>query len=249
MTIWNSQTKQYHGVTDITVKDSEPALKITQSGTGDSLVVQDDTDPDSTPFVIDSEGYVLVGNTIKLPVTSSAYPRVQINESDTVGGGFCLQRWSASQYSAPSFQFRRSRGINIGLAGIVNSGDECMILDAFGDDGVQGIIAASIKAAIDGTPGLNDMPGRLSFFTTSDGSASLTERVRINSSGQVLIGTTTAGASKLVVNDESIQIKTAKTPSAADATGTAGQVCWDADYVYVCVATDTWKRAAIATWP
>lgn len=39
-----------------------------------------------------------------------------------------------------------------------------------------------------------------------------------------------------------------KTPSSAADTGTAGDICWDANYIYVCVATDTWKRVAIATW-
>lgn len=37
-------------------------------------------------------------------------------------------------------------------------------------------------------------------------------------------------------------------PVSASATGTAGQVAYDADYLYVCVATDTWKRVAISTW-
>lgn len=37
-------------------------------------------------------------------------------------------------------------------------------------------------------------------------------------------------------------------PASAAATGTAGTVSWDSGFVYVCVATDTWKRAAIATW-
>ena len=32
---------------------------------------------------------------------------------------------------------------------------------------------------------------------------------------------------------------------ASNATGTPGQICWDADYVYVCTATDTWKRSAL----
>ena len=38
------------------------------------------------------------------------------------------------------------------------------------------------------------------------------------------------------------------TPASASATGTAGEVAWDADYIYVCTATDTWKRVAISTW-
>lgn len=39
-----------------------------------------------------------------------------------------------------------------------------------------------------------------------------------------------------------------QTPASAAAAGVKGQVAWDASYVYVCVATNTWKRAAIATW-
>ena len=47
---------------------------------------------------------------------------------------------------------------------------------------------------------------------------------------------------------DSVRIDTAKTPASATATGTTGQIAWDADYVYVCTATDTWKRSAITTW-
>jgi hypothetical protein len=38
------------------------------------------------------------------------------------------------------------------------------------------------------------------------------------------------------------------TPASAAATGTAGQIRWDAGYIYVCTATNTWKRVAISTW-
>jgi len=37
-------------------------------------------------------------------------------------------------------------------------------------------------------------------------------------------------------------------PATSGATGTAGDIRYDADYIYVCTATNTWKRAAIATW-
>ena len=40
-----------------------------------------------------------------------------------------------------------------------------------------------------------------------------------------------------------------ETPASAGADGTAGQIAWDADYIYICTATNTWERAAIATWP
>ncbi len=37
-------------------------------------------------------------------------------------------------------------------------------------------------------------------------------------------------------------------PGSATATGTAGAIRFDSGYVYICVATDTWKRAALTTW-
>jgi lysophospholipase L1-like esterase len=38
------------------------------------------------------------------------------------------------------------------------------------------------------------------------------------------------------------------TPASASATGTTGTITWDASYIYICTATNTWKRVAIATW-
>jgi hypothetical protein len=37
-------------------------------------------------------------------------------------------------------------------------------------------------------------------------------------------------------------------PASASATGSAGTITWDSSYIYVCTATNTWKRAAISTW-
>jgi hypothetical protein len=38
------------------------------------------------------------------------------------------------------------------------------------------------------------------------------------------------------------------TPASASAAGTVGTMSWDANYIYICTATNTWKRVAIATW-
>ena len=38
------------------------------------------------------------------------------------------------------------------------------------------------------------------------------------------------------------------TPALANSTGTAGQITWNTNYVYICIAANTWKRANIATW-
>ena len=38
------------------------------------------------------------------------------------------------------------------------------------------------------------------------------------------------------------------TPASAGAAGVTGTLSWDASYIYICTATNTWKRVAIATW-
>ena len=66
--------------------------------------------------------------------------------------------------------------------------------------------------------------------------------------GAVLIGHSTFNNILLDVNDNSFRIQQSRTPASATALGNAGEICWDSNYIYVCVATDTWKRAALSTW-
>lgn len=40
----------------------------------------------------------------------------------------------------------------------------------------------------------------------------------------------------------------ATAPATAGATGTTGQIAFDATHIYVCIATNTWVRATLATW-
>jgi hypothetical protein len=37
-------------------------------------------------------------------------------------------------------------------------------------------------------------------------------------------------------------------PATATSAGRAGQIAYDASYVYICTATNTWRRAAISSW-
>jgi hypothetical protein len=64
--------------------------------------------------------------------------------------------------------------------------------------------------------------------------------------GNVGIGTTSPNA-KLDVNSTSIIIEQSNTP-ADNATCTAGTIWWDANYIYVCTASGTVKRAALSTF-
>ncbi len=52
----------------------------------------------------------------------------------------------------------------------------------------------------------------------------------------------------LDITSDRIRLRTAKTPASAAATGAQGDIAWDASFIYICTATNTWKRVAIATW-
>ena len=71
--------------------------------------------------------------------------------------------------------------------------------------------------------------------------------VLVNSVGNVGIGTTEPTA-LLDINSDILRLRTAKTPATAAAAGNVGDICWDANYLYICVAASSWKRAAITTW-
>ena len=55
----------------------------------------------------------------------------------------------------------------------------------------------------------------------------------------------TTAAQKLTINGL-LRVSESKTPSGAGAAGAAGDIAWDANYLYVCVATNTWTRIALA---
>jgi hypothetical protein len=65
--------------------------------------------------------------------------------------------------------------------------------------------------------------------------------------GNVGIGTTSPTA-KLDNAGDTYRQRVSRTPASASAAGNAGDQCWDANYIYICTATNTWKRAALTSW-
>lgn len=55
------------------------------------------------------------------------------------------------------------------------------------------------------------------------------------------------GAGTLKVGSNPVGVKVA-VPATATSTGALGNWAADTDYIYVCTATDTWRRAALSTW-
>lgn len=73
------------------------------------------------------------------------------------------------------------------------------------------------------------------------------ERLRVTADGRFGLGTN-APSGLLDVSDNKIRVRTAQTIASATASGNQGEIAWDANYVYVCTATNTWRRSALTTW-
>ena len=145
---------------------------------------------DSEKVRIDASGRLVVGGAAAVATTggTGAAPVLGTGNSDTI---LTLGRFSNNTGPA-AINFVKSRNATIVGNTIVQDDDTLGSIVWAASDGTDLVShAAKIDARVDGTPGTNDTPGRLGFFTTADGSQSAVERMRIDSSGKVGIGTTT----------------------------------------------------------
>jgi hypothetical protein len=141
---------------------------------------------------IDSSGRLLAGTSTArnnfFGTTLSAVAQVEGTGGATGRGALSVINNDVSN-NPPYVLLGRSGAASLGSNAIVVNGSRLGTLTFHGADGTSFIEAATVAGEVDGTPGSTDMPGRLVFSTTADGAASPTERMRIDSSGRLLVGT------------------------------------------------------------
>jgi hypothetical protein len=160
---------------------------------------------------LDSSGRLLVGTSTARSnfFNTTASAALQIEGTATARRASIISCEAASDTGGSLVLAHQRSGAGGGNT-IVNNGDIVGRLSYQGNDGAE----------LDGTPGANDMPGRLVFSTTSDGASSPTERLRIDSSGRVGIGTQSPGSALHVVGVA--LFNTAQSFIANSATGSVG---------------------------
>jgi hypothetical protein len=176
--------------------NTNAALRITQLGSGNALLVEDSTNPDATPFVISNSGEVVVGGTTPTVEQFGGTARLSVITTGDPYYAASFSTFSNDQFESV-LSLLKSRSGTTGGQTVLQSGDSVGSIRFQGSDGTGFIQAANITTAVDGTPGTNDMPGRLVFATTADGASSPTERMRINNGGQVGIGVASVTTSLL----------------------------------------------------
>jgi hypothetical protein len=137
---------------------------------------------------IDSAGRVLIGHTSSINMATDQ-AAVQVVGTGSNDANSTIARFSGSAYG-PYRMFVKSRATSKGGSSVVYNNDYLGRVAFYGDDGTdQGAEGANIQARVDGSPSGDDMPGRLEFYTTSDGADTASERMRITNTGLVSVGT------------------------------------------------------------
>jgi len=147
--------------------------------------------PSSEFARIDTSGRLLVGTSSARTDLMGAGAQLQV-EGTTFATARLGVAMNANNAEGGGIYLVKSRGSSAGGVTVVNSGDVLGDIEFGGADGTNIDTAARIRCVVDGTPGANDMPGSLVFSTTADGASSSTERMRIDSSGRLLLGTTSS---------------------------------------------------------
>ena len=138
-----------------------------------------------------------------------------------------------------TLQLRRARA---GTLAVIND-DVLGVVNGRGLAGTEYERAAAIQFSVDGTPGLADMPGRIEFRTTPDGSNLLVERMRIDNAGNVGIHTTSPQSALQVSGYTQIDLTSGAPPSGdCNAESEAGRMKFDstADLLYICSGLSGW---------
>lgn len=166
-----------------------------QTASGGSSGTSDNSP--TTKMRLNSTGNLFIGNTSPPAIpwdnagaTSTTNFRQQVSGNGAGGGIGILTEGAGINGNSPTISFARTNG-TIASPTIVGNGNYVMTLIGSGYDGTAYRRAGQIHIGIDGVPAANSMPGRIVFSTTASSAIDPVERMRIDSSGNVGIGTTT----------------------------------------------------------
>ena len=133
-------------------------------------------------FHVNGDGKILVNHSASVSQAGVA-PTVQVHGTGSATSSISATR-NSNDTGGPYLILSKSRGTSVAATTVVQDGDILgQVMFAGADGGDLAPVGASIQAIVDGTPGTNDMPGKLVFSTTSDGAETATARLTISAGG------------------------------------------------------------------
>ena len=223
--------------------DAELGFSVDAGATLDFSMGVDDGDSDkfkigtstigtNTRLTIDSTGKVGIGTTVPQSILHV--------HADSINEGAVTISQSDNSGDASQLDLSKSRGTGASPSAVQNS-DFVGQVRFLAYDGNSYDNFADIYAQAAGTISTTSHPTKIVIRTTRSSATSPTTAVTIDE----LQNLRTEGN---IESNDAITIRNDNTPSSAGDFGVKGEIRYDSNYIYVCVATDTWKRVALSAW-
>lgn len=173
--------------TTISVNSSSNALRITQTGTGNALLVEDEANPDATPFVVNASGLVVSGHDASLQMATNVAHRY-LSVTQSVEGNFAGLQVSDNTGGA-IISLVKARGTTVATtATAAQIGDTAGLIRFAVANGTNlNSRIADISAVVTGTPvnsGSSNLGTGDLVFSTYNNSGTASERLRLDYEGR-----------------------------------------------------------------
>ena len=172
------------------------ALRVTLSNgaaVGNALIVEDQSSPDSTPWLVSATGNVIHGYTDTIGAQSAQTTtqlavggKQQLHGTTTQLATILSTAWNTNTDVGPALVMAKSANATVGTHTATVSGDVLGFLSWQGSDGTQFYRAADIRGVVNGTVSTGIVPGSLSF-RVADTAGTLTERMLIANNGTTTV--------------------------------------------------------------
>jgi len=229
----------FGGSTVINVTDNtNAALRVTQLGTGNALEIEDTTNPDSSPFVVDANGVLIKGRSTTVStkvLTTAGTLDVQVHGTTAATSSMGLFNYANNATFPSFFVFNKSKSGTSGTLSAVTDGDNLGLIQFNGadTDGTSFNPGAYISAQVSGAVAASSIPARLNFSTTAVGATTPVTTVQIASTGLTVTrdaaglgyGTGSGGAVTQATN-RTTGVTLNKTNGAITLVSAAGTATW-----------------------
>lgn len=222
--------------------------------------------PANSLFIRDS-GNVGLGTTVPavpLHITDGNTPTIRLEQDGS--SGFAAQTWDVAANETNFFVRDVTNGSRLPFKIRPGAPTDSLFVDPSGDVGIGGepqnfagfrnmtIRSGGSGSTLEHTDAsgarkafwvYNGDSNSVSFGTVA-GAGPVILRPELDA-GMVAIGTASPTA-KLDINGDTIRLRSSRTPASASSPCNQGDFAWGADFIYVCVATNTWKRSSLSSW-
>jgi hypothetical protein len=180
------------------------------------------------------------GGNDKIGVGISAPDAMLHVHSDSINNGAVMISQADNSGDASQLDLSKARGSGASPATVQNN-DFIGQLRFLAYDGDSYDNFADIYAQAAGTISTTSHPTKIVLRTTKSSATSPTTAVTIDDNQNVIVEGNLEVKNQITIRDQNA-------PAAASSNGFRGEIRYDSNYIYVCVADNTWKRVALSSW-